>query len=65
MRLLRASKLCEVKESKYKDEVNNKEQNIEWSVNIPSFRKPVLSEQISGRFFCKRLRERNWGKLYT
>jgi hypothetical protein len=29
MRLLRASKLCEVKESKYKDEVNNKEQNIE------------------------------------
>jgi len=46
MRLLRSSKFWEVQESKHKDEVNSKEQNIEKSVNISSFRKPVLGVAV-------------------
>ena len=46
MRLRLSSKLWEVQESKHKDEVNSKEQNIGKSDNISSFRKCVVSVAV-------------------
>ena len=62
MRWLGASKLCEVQESKSKDEVKIKEQNFGKSVNIPSFRRPVLGVSDFKQFPSE---QATWAKLWT
>jgi len=62
MHLLRPSKLREVQESKHKGEVNSREQNIEKSANISSFRKIVLSVADFRSFL---LQEVTWTRLGT
>jgi FKBP-type peptidyl-prolyl cis-trans isomerase (trigger factor) len=65
MRLLRSSILWEVQESKHKDEVNSREQNIEKSVNISRFRKPVLSVADFKSFLLQEATWEKMGKSYT
>jgi hypothetical protein len=61
MRLLRATELCEFPESKLKNKVSCKEQNIEKLVSIPICRNPVKRCKFQVLFFFwKRLGGRNF-----